>query len=38
VLVDTTSGPLLADLLVRAVTSQGSIAPQLDGRLRVVGR
>ena len=38
VLVDTTSGPLLADILVRAVTSQGSIAPQLDGRIRVVGR
>ena len=38
VLVDAMSAPLLADLLLRAVTAQGSIAPALDGRLRAVTR
>jgi len=36
VLVDAMSGPLLADILLQAVTSQGTLAPQLDGRLRLV--
>jgi 5'-nucleotidase/UDP-sugar diphosphatase len=36
VLVDARSAPLLADILLHAVTTPGSIAPQLDGRLRVV--
>jgi 5'-nucleotidase len=36
VLVDPRSAPLLADILLHAVTTPGSIAPQLDGRLRVV--
>jgi len=38
VLVDAMSAPLLADLLLRAVTTQGSIAPALDGRLRAITR
>ena len=36
VLVDAMSGPLLADILLQVVTSQGTLAPQLDGRLRLV--
>jgi 5'-nucleotidase / UDP-sugar diphosphatase len=35
VLVDAMSGPLLADILLQAVTSQGTLAPQLDGRIRL---
>jgi len=38
VLVGATSAPLLADVLLHAVTTQGSISPQLDGRLRSVAR
>jgi 5'-nucleotidase len=38
VLVDAMSGPLLADILLQAVTSQGTLAPQLDGRLRTLVR
>ncbi len=38
VLVDAMSGPLLADLLLQAVTTQGTLAPQLDGRIRALAR
>jgi 5'-nucleotidase len=38
VLVDAMSAPLLADVLLQAVTTQGSISPQLDGRLRSIAR
>ena len=38
VLVDAMSGPLLADILLQAVTSQGTLAPQLDGRIRALVR
>jgi 5'-nucleotidase len=36
VLVDAASGPLLADVLLQAVTERGTIAPAVDGRLRVI--
>ena len=36
VLVEATSAPLLADILLNAVTTQGGIAPQTDGRLRAL--
>jgi 2',3'-cyclic-nucleotide 2'-phosphodiesterase (5'-nucleotidase family) len=36
VLVDGASGPLLADVLLQAVTERGTIAPAVDGRLRVI--
>ena len=35
VLVDFTSGPLLSDVVLQAVTTAGTIAPQVDGRLRI---
>jgi 5'-nucleotidase len=38
VLVDAMSAPLLADLLLQTVTSQKTIAPQTDGRIRAVTR
>jgi 2',3'-cyclic-nucleotide 2'-phosphodiesterase (5'-nucleotidase family) len=38
VLVDAMSAPLLADVLLNAVTSQGAISPRPDGRLRTVDR
>jgi 5'-nucleotidase/UDP-sugar diphosphatase len=38
VLVDAMSGPLLADLLLHAVTTQSTLAPQLDGRIRALSR
>lgn len=38
VLVDAMSGPLLADLLLQAVTTQSTLAPQLDGRIRALAR
>jgi 2',3'-cyclic-nucleotide 2'-phosphodiesterase (5'-nucleotidase family) len=38
VLVDAMSGPLVADILLKAVTTQGTIAPALDGRLRPIAR
>ena len=31
-------GPLLADVLLQAVASRGTISPQVDGRLRAVAR
>jgi len=34
VLVDATSGPQLADVLLEAITTRGTIAPAVDGRLR----
>ncbi len=36
VIVDEMSAPLLADILLRAVSAQRSIAPAVDGRLRAV--
>jgi hypothetical protein len=36
VLVDAASGPLLADVLLQAVTERGTIAPDVDGRLRAI--
>ncbi len=36
VLVEATSAPLLADILLNAVTTQGGIAPHTDGRLRAL--
>jgi 5'-nucleotidase len=38
VLVDAMNGPLIADILLKAVTTQGTIAPALDGRLRPIAR
>jgi 5'-nucleotidase len=38
VLVEATSAPLLADVLLQAVTTQRSIAPRTDGRIRALGR
>jgi 2',3'-cyclic-nucleotide 2'-phosphodiesterase (5'-nucleotidase family) len=38
VLVDAMSAPLLTDILLQAVTSQKTIAPQTDGRIRAVTR
>jgi 5'-nucleotidase / UDP-sugar diphosphatase len=38
VLVDATSAPLLADILLRAITTQSRIAPGVDGRIRTLGR
>jgi 5'-nucleotidase len=38
VLVDATHAPLLADILLQAVTTQGRIAPHPDGRIRALGR
>jgi len=35
VLVDATSGPLLADVLLQAVADRTTIAPEVDGRLRI---
>ena len=37
VVVDAMNAPLLADILLAAVTAQGKIAPQTDGRIRAVG-
>jgi len=34
VLVDATSGPQLSDVLLEAITTRGTIAPAVDGRLR----
>jgi 5'-nucleotidase len=36
ILVDAMSSPLLADILLHAVTTQGRIAPQPDGRIRAL--
>ncbi len=36
VVVGETSGPLLADVVTRAITTAGTIAPRVDGRLRMV--
>jgi 5'-nucleotidase/UDP-sugar diphosphatase len=36
VLVEAMSAPLLADILLQAVTTQGKIAPQADGRIRAI--
>lgn len=36
VLVDAASGPLLADLVLEAITSRGTIAPGTDGRLTAI--
>jgi 2',3'-cyclic-nucleotide 2'-phosphodiesterase (5'-nucleotidase family) len=33
VLVDAVSGPQLADVLLEAIASKGSISPSIDGRL-----
>ena len=38
VTTDAASGPLLADVLLQAVASRGTISPQVDGRLRAVAR
>jgi 2',3'-cyclic-nucleotide 2'-phosphodiesterase (5'-nucleotidase family) len=38
VLLDGASGPLLADVLLQAVTTAGTITPQVDGRIRAVRR
>jgi 5'-nucleotidase len=35
VLVDAGSGPLLADLLLQAIAAQPTIAPRVDGRIRI---
>jgi 5'-nucleotidase len=34
VIVDAASGPLLADVLLQAVTAAGTIAPEVDGRIQ----
>jgi 2',3'-cyclic-nucleotide 2'-phosphodiesterase/3'-nucleotidase len=36
VLVDSTSGPLLSDVVLRAVAAAGTIAPEIDGRQQIV--
>jgi len=38
VLVDAMNGPLIADILLETVTTQGTIAPALEGRLRPITR
>jgi 2',3'-cyclic-nucleotide 2'-phosphodiesterase (5'-nucleotidase family) len=38
VVVDEMSAPLLADILLQAVSAQRSIAPAVDGRLRAITR
>jgi 2',3'-cyclic-nucleotide 2'-phosphodiesterase (5'-nucleotidase family) len=38
VLVDATTGPLLSDVLLEAITARGTIAPAVDGRLRDAAR
>ena len=38
VLVDAMNAPLLADILLQAVTTQARIAPQTDGRIRTIHR
>ncbi len=38
VLVDAMNAPLLADILLHAVTTQARIAPQPDGRIRAISR
>jgi 2',3'-cyclic-nucleotide 2'-phosphodiesterase (5'-nucleotidase family) len=38
VLVDAMNAPLLADILLQAVTTQTKIAPQPDGRIRTLHR
>jgi 5'-nucleotidase len=38
VLVDAMNAPLLADILLQAVTTQTKIAPQPDGRIRTIHR
>lgn len=38
VLVDAMNGPLLADVLLKAVSAQGAIAPAVEGRLRPTPR
>jgi len=37
ILVPSQAGPLLANLLIETLQSQGSIAPRTDGRIRVLG-
>jgi len=32
------NAPLLADILLQAVTTQARIAPQADGRIRAISR
>ena len=34
ILVDTTDGPMLSDVLLEAITARGMISPVVDGRLR----
>jgi len=36
VLTDAASGPILADVLLEAITAAGTISPQVDGRIRAI--
>jgi hypothetical protein len=38
VLIEAMNAPLLADILLQAVTTQARIAPQADGRIRAISR